>query len=225
MAEDFAINVDFAVLRREDGSPRTLLAWGDRVRVLDRTTTKVEVEVTDFKEQPDGSIRPVAASGFLKRRLRVDGADRRVALPEDEVKVLQVAFVDVQQGDGALVQTPSGKLITIDGGENQLFARFLAGRLRGTSPAARRPIDAVVVTHGDADHFAGLSRIRQSETEEGLADHKRLFIHPQRVFHNGLVKRPSSVPELERLGPTKKVAVGRSSPASTTTRWTCPPAA
>ena len=60
------------------------------------------------------------------------------------------------------------------------------------------------MTHGDADHFAGLSRIRQSETEEGLADHKRLFIHPQRVFHNGLVKRPDSVPELERLGPTKK---------------------
>ena len=156
MAVDFAINVDFAVLRREDGSPRTLLAWGDRVRVLDRTATKVEVEVTDFKEQPDGSIRPVAASGFLKRRLRVDGANRQVALPEAEVHVLQVAFVDVQQGDGALVQTPSGKLITIDGGENQLFARFLAGRLRDTSPAARRPIDAMVVTHGDADHFAGL---------------------------------------------------------------------
>ena len=51
MAEDFVINVDFAVLRREDGSPRMLLAWGDRVRVLDRTATKVEVEVTDFKEQ------------------------------------------------------------------------------------------------------------------------------------------------------------------------------
>jgi hypothetical protein len=89
VAEDFAINVDFAVLRREDGSPRTLLAWGDRVRVLDRTATKVEVEVTDFKEQPDGSIRPVAASGFLKRKLRVDGADRQGALPVDDVRVLQ----------------------------------------------------------------------------------------------------------------------------------------
>jgi hypothetical protein len=147
----------------------------------------------------------VAASGFLKRKLRVDGADRQVALPEDDVRVLQVAFVDVQQGDGALVQTPSGKLITIDGGENQLFARFVAGRLRDTSPAARRPIDdAMVVTHGDADHFAGLSKIRDSETEEGLAAHKRLSIHPERVFHNGLVKRPSSVPELEQLGPTKQ---------------------
>jgi beta-lactamase superfamily II metal-dependent hydrolase len=148
----------------------------------------------------------VAASGFLKRKVRVDGADRQVALPEKDVRVLQVSFVDVQQGDGALVQTPSGKLITIDGGENQLFARFLAGRLRGTSAAARRPIDAMVVTHGDADHFAGLSKIRESETEEALAAHKRLFIHPERVFHNGLVKRPSTVPELEQLGPTKEAA-------------------
>ena len=50
-----------------------------------------------------------------------------MALPEDEVRVLQVAFVDVQQGDGALVQTPSGKLVTIDGGENQLFAGSFGG--------------------------------------------------------------------------------------------------
>jgi hypothetical protein len=53
VGEDFAINVDFAVLRREDGSPRTLLAWGDRVRVLDRTATKVEVEaVRRYSKQP-----------------------------------------------------------------------------------------------------------------------------------------------------------------------------
>jgi len=66
----------------------------------------------------------VAASGFLKWKFLVDGADLQVALPEDQLLVLQVAFVDVQQEDGALVQTPAGKLITIDGGENQLFARF-----------------------------------------------------------------------------------------------------
>jgi hypothetical protein len=31
---------------------------------------------------------------------------------------------------------------------------------------------------------------------------KQLFIHPKRVYHNGLVKRPSSVREAERLGQT-----------------------
>jgi hypothetical protein len=53
-----------------------------------------------------------------------------------------------------------------------------------------------------------MSKIRQYEIEEGLAHHKRLFIHPERVSHDGLVKRPSSVPELEQLGPTK-TASGR----------------
>src|SRR4029079_1414661 len=55
-----------------------------------------------------------------------------------------------------------------------------------------------------------LTLIHESETKKGLADFKRLFIHPRRVFHNGLVKRPStrdgkSVPDVELLGGTQKV--------------------
>ena len=40
----------------------------------------------------------------------------------------------------------------------------------------------MVVTHGDADHFAA-DRIRD---RGGAA---KLFIAPARIFHNGLVKR------------------------------------
>ena len=79
-------------------------------------------------------------------------------------------------------------MITIDGGESKLFARFLASRLRGTSAQHRQEIDAMVVTHGDADHFSGLPEILESETNKD--PDKRLFAHPKRVFHNGLVKRP-----------------------------------
>ena len=57
---------------------------------------------------------------------------------------------------GRVVWTPKGRLITIDGGDNPLFARFLAARFRGSSYQARQEIDAMVVTHGDADHFSGL---------------------------------------------------------------------
>ena len=123
VAEDFAINVDFAVLRRENGSPRTLLEWATA------SVSSIEPRPRSrsgslISRSSRTSIRPVSASGFLKRKFRVDEADLQVALPEDELLVLQVAFVDVQQEDGVLVQTPSGKLITIDGRENQLFARF-----------------------------------------------------------------------------------------------------
>ena len=68
----------------------------------------------------------------------------------------------------------------------------------------------IVVTHGDADHFDGLNEIVASETLEGEKARKRLFLHPRRVFHNGLVKGPTksgqtTIPDDRQLGRTRKV--------------------
>jgi beta-lactamase superfamily II metal-dependent hydrolase len=200
MPQDFAINVDFAVMREDDSERRTLLAWGDPVRMIKRTASRIDIEVDDWIPQPDGTIKPITRRGFLKRK----ASGREVALPADQLLVLKIVFVDVQQGDGAVIWTPKGRLITIDGGDNPMFARFLAARFPGSTDQKRQKIDAVVVTHGDADHFAGLAKIQQSETEDGLPTHKRLFAHPQRVYHNGLVKRPSSAAELDSFGAAVK---------------------
>jgi beta-lactamase superfamily II metal-dependent hydrolase len=200
VAQAFAINVDFAVMREDGSDRRTLLAWGDPVRMIKRTASRIDVEIEDWVAEADGTIKPVVRKGFLKRK----AGGREVALPADQVDVLKIVFVDVQQGDGAVIWTPKGRLITIDGGDNQLFARFLAARFRGSTDQNRLPIDAMVVTHGDADHFEGLAKIQASETDAGLAAHKRLFAQPRRVFHNGLVKRPSSVAELDSFGATVK---------------------
>ena len=206
MGEPRSINVDLAALTREDGSLRTTLAWGDPVEVLEETGTRVKVRATNYVEQPDGSIKPQDGYGYLKKRIGVPGQGKRdVTAPPESVKVLQVDLVDVQQGDGSVIETPGGKVITVDGGDNQLFARYLANRFRGTSPSSPKEIDAMVVTHGDADHFAGLEEIHESEQLSDERAYKRLFVHPKRVYHNGLVKRPSSVKEAERLGPTVKV--------------------
>ncbi len=197
MADPFAVDVDLAALRREDGSLRSVLAWGDRVNVLSRDANRIEVEVTNWVTEADGSVRPQTASGFLKRK----AGSREVAVPAADSKVLKVDFVDVQQGDGAVLQTPAGKVLTLDGGDNQLFARYLANRFRHTTPDAPLEIEAMVVSHGDADHFAGLTAIHASEA---LADQpfKQLFVRPKRVFHSGLVKRPSSVAEKDSFGAT-----------------------
>lgn len=116
-----------------------------------------------------------------------------------------VSFVDVQQGDGAVIETPKGKVILVDGGENQLFARYLAARYSGTSLLEPKKIDCIVVSHGDADHFEGLPRIMESESHK--EPRKRLFINPDRVYHNGIVKGPSrknnkQVKDTELLGAT-----------------------
>lgn len=98
--------------------------------------------------------------------------------------------MDVQQGDASVIETPKGKTLLIDGGENQLFARYLATRFPGTSKNNPKIIDAIVVSHGDADHFSGLSDIAASESHS--TSKKRIFINPQRIYHNGLIKRPGN---------------------------------
>jgi beta-lactamase superfamily II metal-dependent hydrolase len=191
---------DFVAVRRNhsDTKPALVLSFGDEVEVLGTESGSTKVRVPRYF---DGSF-----VGFIR------GTDP----PLRDEGVLWVSLVDVQQGDGMILETPEGKIVFIDGGDNKLFARHAAARYRhrATSHAAPLEVDAIVITHGDADHFDGLNELVRSETLAAHEAHKRLFIHPRRVYHNGLVKGPSerggaSVPELERFGATLTVG-GRS---------------
>ncbi len=162
-----------------------------------------------------GASCPLKPKAFIvppKSARKADGSKLKpadVVRPKAENRVLKVNFVDVQQGDAAIIESPDGKVILVDGGDNQLFARYLAARFPGTSAAEPQPIDCILVTHGDADHFSGSPEIFESEKHEEAR--KRLFIAPERVYPNGLVKRPTtdengnSVPDKALLGSTKVV--------------------
>lgn len=122
--------------------------------------------------------------------------------------VLKISMVDVQQGDGMIVESPDGKIVFIDGGDNKLFARHAAARYQYKKSSKENPmdVDAIIITHGDADHFDGLNEIVKSETNK--TKRKQLFINPKRIFHNGLAKSPSkksgkSIPDVKRFGKTK----------------------
>jgi competence protein ComEC len=88
---------------------------------------------------------------------------------------LSVVFLDVGQGDAALVRFPAGRSLLVDAGGAPGAARFDFGS-RVVVPAvwARglSRLDALVVTHGDPDHLGGapgvVRDLRPRELWEGI---------------------------------------------------------
>ena len=66
--------------------------------------------------------------------------------------MLHLYFLDIGQGDGILVQTPSGRQILIDGGSD---SQRLFAQLGAVMPFWDRSLDLVVATHPDWDHMGG----------------------------------------------------------------------
>lgn len=64
---------------------------------------------------------------------------------------LHVHFLDIGQGDGIFIQTPSGRQLLIDGGQD---SQKLFAELGAVMPYWDRHVDRAVVTHPDADHIA-----------------------------------------------------------------------
>lgn len=84
---------------------------------------------------------------------------------------MRITFLDVGQGDATLLQAPSGATVLVDGGSD---AGLLAAELcaRGV-----RYIDAIVVSHAEADHIGGLEGALES-CKVGMV------VHPG-TKHNG----------------------------------------
>lgn len=178
---------DVVDLRKDDGSIWQYY-WGDGCEVLSENGGRRRVRMHGLKKVVD--------EGFIAKAVKLR-----------PTPILRMSMVDVQQGDGLILDTPSGKVVFVDAGENKLFCRHAAARYRGTSAADPLIVDAVIVTHGDADHFAGLNEFSRSETDS--RPHKRLFMTARRVYHNGLVKRPGTEkgkkrPDVEMFGDTTK---------------------
>lgn len=79
---------------------------------------------------------------------------------------LRVIFLDVGQGDAALIQTPKGKNILIDGGPD----KSIIYKLDSYIPITQRRIDLMIVTHADLDHITGLVEVLRRYEVKSVLD-------------------------------------------------------
>lgn len=124
-------------------------------------------------EDPDGWLRITWSPRSDPRTLFIPKADTIPARP------LEIVFLDVGQGDGAVLITPETGdkegVVVIDAGEGDNMERFLNGRFKAYRGF---DFDAAVITHPDSDHYRGFRAI--------FANPKIGF---RSIWHNGLVER------------------------------------
>ncbi len=99
-------------------------------------------------------------------------------LPDDvgNERVLEIYFIDVGQGDAILIQTANDERVLIDGGKDKSAYSFL--RWKYNLKKYHKIFDAVIMTHGDADHAAGLIPVLNDDR-----------VITKAVYHNGIAVR------------------------------------
>lgn len=111
---------------------------------------------------------------------------------------VRVDFIDVGQGDAALVTSPSGKTVLIDGGPAHhapALTAFLAAHVRG-------PLDLILLSHRHEDHLGGLPAVVRSTGT-------RLFMDAPPIGHAG-PDYATLMHELEARGiPARQATRGR----------------
>jgi beta-lactamase superfamily II metal-dependent hydrolase len=106
-----------------------------------------------------------------------------------EQRALEVNFVDIGQGDGCHIVTPDDKIVLVDAGEGENMFRFLSWRYNlrdrkvagvdGATAGEPLPIDHVVISHPDSDHYFGFKPLLESRK-----------VRVQNIYHNGIAERP-----------------------------------
>ncbi len=100
-----------------------------------------------------------------------------------DTPILKIFFVDVGQGDGAIIESPEG-IILLDGGPSSNFYKFLLHRYRKILRDQRKvDIKAIITSHPDWDHFNGLTAVIKDS---------RFFI--DRIYHNGIIRYDGKPP-------------------------------
>jgi len=99
-------------------------------------------------------------------------------------QILDIIFLDVGQGDSIIIVTPNDYKILIDAGKSDNLYRYLKWRYKNLNDKTvetnvEGKIKTIILTHYDADHYEGLSKLIQ----------ENLFFEcfkPEAIYHSGL---------------------------------------
>lgn len=123
---------------RED---KETLAFGDKVEVLEEASSAGTPSRIRALELFGGTLEGTVKGRPFRTR---------------DKGVLRFSMVDVQQGDGLILETPPDenhqtKLVFIDAGHNKLFARHVAARYQHRQSSKTNPleVDLILITHAD----------------------------------------------------------------------------
>ncbi len=129
---------------------------------------------------------------YYQKNIKDDG----IIIPDGTV---QVHYIDVGQGDSALIVAPNGETLLIDAGEDGDAAEYLEEKKISV-------IDYMVVTHYDSDHIGGADEVLE------LAEVKTVirpdYDHGTKMYQNllALIDEEGSEEVFPTLGMT--VALG-----------------
>jgi hypothetical protein len=175
----------------KDKNIEATLFWGDKVDVIEKTGDfyKIDYKTRKWGEEKGKYVYPrfdAKISGETKFR---------------EKPLLKIRFIDVGQGDASIIESPMGKLLMIDGGEDEDFYHYVSSAWAQVLRYQPLEAEAIVITHGDADHFAGMTKLLEKRGRG-----KQPIVNIKMVYHNGIVKAPDGVGDANLLG--KTVTIG-----------------
>ena len=167
--------------RSDSGKMSTFrhVLWGDWLRIM-----------------PDDPADPTP-DGWLRVNWKPNSPDAKILYVKKDhttaVRPLEIIFVDVGQGDGAVLITPERgadeAIFVIDAGKHSHMNEFLRERFKTYKNDFQ--FKGAIITHPDEDHYGGFLDIFKSPS-----------IGFDKVYQSGLVERPLGS-KYEKLGGLK----------------------
>lgn len=139
-----------------------------------------------YKRWSQQLLQQVGAAWWLQVRSRQEEGWLRLDDLQPE-RVLEVNFVDIGQGDGCHLVTPSDEHFIIDAGEGDNMYRFLRWRFNLNNPGRPLPRFYALISHPDEDHWKGFEPLLSKLPAAG-----KRHIQFAKLYHNGILQRAGS---------------------------------